>query len=255
MISQYKFSPVQISDAAIVIAKALSTSMPGVEPLKFAGKTIADRLRKKPDSYLQYGPYWWAVKGVLRGLGEDFGAADDAGILAEYGGQLPAYSRLVAAEQFRDHYRDTFLAGTSQFWLDAEAEESYVLFDADMEVRRLGGDRPLLVSADMTSMVDGDGTAAVLDSAAGGASERPFAIHFEHEAALWTANVYALDSVAAESKVRALQDGGRIGRAIEFSKKVGDSALDSTDYARPLFVDRTARRVCEMSPTGALASA
>ena len=252
MFTEYKFSPLQIGDAALSAACALASAQPGVSPARFAASTIADRLRASPASFLQYGPYWWAVKRALRDLGEDFGAADDALIRAEYAGGFWPYDALVAGEQFREFYLATFLAGTSQFWLDTGAEESYVLFDQDMEVRRMGGTNPLLVAADLLQLtVDVRADSWVLD-AAGPGELRPFAVKFEHEAALWVANVYALDSAAAEEKVRGLERSGRMLRAIEHSKTVGDAALDSAGN-EPLYVDRAVRRVCEMAPTGQLA--
>lgn len=268
MFTQYKFSPVQISDAAVATAKALSVTQPGANPAQFAGRAIAERLRARPERYLQYGPYWWAVKSALRTLGEDFGQADDAGIRAEYGGAFPVYAALVAGEQFREFYNANFLAGTAQFWLDNEAEESYVLFDSDMEIRRLGGPNPLRVAADLDVVVLG--AEAVLDDTSEpakvtaevaaamavveSAPDQPFVVKFEHEARLWTASVYALDSVAADRQVTGLLKSGRIARAIEDNKAGGRSALDSVGGVDALYVDRNARRVCQMVLPGRAAA-
>lgn len=256
MFTQYKFSPAQISDAASATAKALAGAMPGANAATFAASTIAGRLRAKPASYLQYGPYWWAVKAALRALGEDFGQTDDADLRGEYGGNFPVYGALVAGEQFRDYYGRTFLAGSDRFDLDAEGEQSYVLFDSDMEVRRLGGAHPLRVAADLAGVeVPAE---AVLDSAAPAvavldATNTPFAVQFEHEAAVWTANVYAADGESAAAKVKAWEGSGRLVQAIDFARAAGGATLDSTEYSEPLFVDGGARTVSEMAPTGALA--
>lgn len=254
MFPEYKFSPVQVSDAAVATAAVLAALEPGANPSQFAARNVATRLRAKPETFLQYGPYWWAVKAALRVLGEDFGPADDALIRGEYGGGLPAYAALVAGEQFRDHYNRTFLAGTAQFWLDAEAEQSYVLFDQDMEVRRLGGKSPLLVSADLQPVPAVEGESTVLDGVTAG-PQLPFAVEFEHDAELWTANVYAESAVAAGEKVRSLERSNRLLRAIEFSKSVGGAALDSADASMPLYVDRAARKVCEMASIEGLVGA
>jgi hypothetical protein len=256
MYSEFKFSPSMISQQAAETAKALAAIKPGVNALKFAAETMADRLRAKPGNYLQYGPYWWAVKRVLRmTLVEDFGPNDDEGIRSEYGDGFPFYARLVAAEQFRAYYGANFLAGTDRFDLDADGEESYVLFDTDMEIRKIGAAHPLRVAADLQSQeVEAE---VVLDSAWAApeaASLTPFAVKFEHEAKLWTANVYALDAVGAQAKVSLMDRSGRLGRAIDFSKSVGEAALDSTDRAEPLYVDRAARSVSEMAATGVLAA-
>lgn len=238
MFTQYKFSPVQISDAAVAAAKNLAAARPGAQPAQFAAQTIADRLAAKPESYLQFGPYWWAVKAALRALGQDFGSADDATIRGEYGAELPPYGALVAGEQFRAHYGATFLVGTSQFWLDDEGGESYVLFDQDMEVRRLGGARPLLVALDAAPVeVAEESAAPVLDAV-------PFGIQFEHEAELWQANLYAASADEASARVRRMIDGGRLPRAIEASK--AGALFDSAD-GDALLIDRQARRVCELA--------
>lgn len=239
MFTQFKFSPVQISDAAVAAAKGLAAAVPGAQPAQFAAQTIADRLAEKPDAYLQFGPYWWAVKAALRALGHNFGSADDPTIRGEYGAELPPYAALVAGEQFRSYYGATFLSGTSQFWLDDEGGESYVLFDSDMEVRRVGGKRPLLVALDANPVeVSEDAPAPVLDAA-------PFGVEFEHEAELWRANVYAASAEEAAARVRGLIEGGRMLRAIDASKS--GALLDSAD-GDALFIDRQARRVCEMAP-------
>lgn len=117
----------------------------------FAAGVIADRLRARPELYLEFGPYWWAVKDSLRAQGFDFGPEDDPIVRPHYG--PPALevqgAVLVAGELFKDYYRRTYLVGTSQFWLDDAAEESYVLFDPNMEARRLGGASSLRVAANL----------------------------------------------------------------------------------------------------------
>lgn len=239
--------------AAAAAAKSLSKARPGVNPATFAAETIAARLTAKPETYFQYGPYWWAVKAALRSLGEDFGPSTDDAIRREYGAELPVYAALVAGEQFRDFYNATFLQGAAQFDLDADGDQSYILFDPDMEIRRLGANDPLMLAEALRAVpVAADG---VLDGVSMGADPAltPFAVKFEHEAALWTANVYAADADAARVKLSIMERSGRIGRAIEFVKLAGEPTMDSTDMAAPLYVDSDARTVSEMASTGALA--
>jgi hypothetical protein len=151
MFTQYKFSETLIGDRAAEGTQALALSHPGADPLGFAVQTISGRLRIDPGSYKQYGPYWWIVKAVLAEAGEDFGPAADDVIRDAYGEQFDKHGALIAGELFRDFYRQTFLVGTSQFWLDGGEQESYVLFDADMEARRLGPDG-LRVSANLSAV-------------------------------------------------------------------------------------------------------
>lgn len=138
MFNQFKFSADQVASEVARTVASLGASLPQAEPGTYAARVIGQRLRLHPQAYLEFGPYWWAVKAALRAAGEEFGDADDALVRAEYGGDLPMLGALVAGELFKDFYRRSYLSGTSQFWLDDAAQESYVLFDANMEARRLG---------------------------------------------------------------------------------------------------------------------
>lgn len=138
MLTQLKFSPEQITAQSAATAAALQATIPGADPARYAAQIIAQRLRLFPLSYLEFGPYWWTVKAALFAQGEDFGPAFDGSVLAAYGGGLSALSALVAGEMFKDYYRATYLAGAAQFMLDDESDEAYVLFDSNMEARRLG---------------------------------------------------------------------------------------------------------------------
>lgn len=252
MFTEYKFSPAQISEAARVAANTLASVKPGVNAPQFAAQTMADRLMAKPETYLQYGPYWWAVKDTLRALGHDFGPADDAIIRAEFGGSLPAYGRLVAGEQFRSYYLSTFLAGSAQFWLDADGEESYVLFDADIEARRLGKGS-LKVSANLNSTPEPDAPAVLdavvvnavesADQRRADASQTPFAIDYEFEGALWQADVFATDFAHAEAKLKALQATGKLGGAVDVIKGIAQPLLDSATAPSQIYVDLKQRRI------------
>lgn len=164
MFNQLKIPAEAIASEAARIGAALSSMSKLTDPPQYAARVIAQRLRSHPDAYLEFGPYWWAVKATLRAQGEDFGAADDAGIRAAYGGELPALECLAAGEMFKEHYRRTWLAGNAQFWLDDGAEESYVLFDADMEARRLGRGA-LAVGANLTAQPEPDEPGKPADAA------------------------------------------------------------------------------------------
>lgn len=246
MFTQFKYSPAQVSQAAADLAKAVAADQPGANAAQVAADAIAQRLREHPERYVHFGPYWWSVKDALRSLGHDLGAADDVVLRAEYGGNFPAYGALVAGEQFRDYYLQTYLDGSTQFWLDDQAEQSFVLFDVDMEVRRLGGSARVVADVSPTveageSLLDAAVAQPLLDAA-----WTPYPVKFEHEAALWTATVYAADSEAARVKVGALER--RLMGAIEASKRSDGAMLDSVD-ARPMYVDRAARQVFELAPT------
>jgi hypothetical protein len=95
-----------------------------------AARVIGQRLAKRPMCYLEFGPYWWAVKGCLRMLGVDFGNAHDPMVAGVYnGGSVSA--TLVAGELFKDSYRAVYFEGNNRFPLEPEGAE-YVLEDPDM---------------------------------------------------------------------------------------------------------------------------
>jgi hypothetical protein len=253
MFTQYKLDRMDVSRAAIEAATALAQSNPGANPPLYAAGVIAARLKGSPAAYLQFGPYWWAVKRALNSLGFAFGPAADELIRAEYTGGLAVFSDLVAGEMFRDFYLANFLDGSAQFWLDDQAEQSYVLFDQDMEARRLGqvsiGDTYPEEGEDGQEGQGADG--AVLDAVASpiadGATRTPFAVKLAVFGELWTAEVFADDRTQAEQRAKMLQDSGRIGRAMDIAKGIGQAmALDNTDYDQGLFVDLIGRRVCEV---------
>lgn len=241
MFTQYIFTPAQVADWAQESAAGLATSRPGVNPAQFAARVIAERLQAKPALYVEYGPYWWAVKRALSRLGYDFGRDDDAVIRATYAGQMADYFALVAGERFKAFYRSNFLAGAREFILD-DGESGYMLGDTDMDLRAMG------LPPDLTTPEQSDGL--VLDSASDAApevAERPFRLQFVMDGALWTADMMAADQPAAEAKLSELEGSGRLAEAVDFAKGIGpEPVLDSADYDRPLWVDITSRRVCEL---------
>ncbi|ABW35060.1 hypothetical protein Dgeo_3019 (plasmid) [Deinococcus geothermalis DSM 11300] len=40
---------------------------------------LASQLRRWPERYLWFGPYWWSIKRALGRAGYDFGPSDDPG--------------------------------------------------------------------------------------------------------------------------------------------------------------------------------
>lgn len=100
--------------------------------LSFAVGVIARRLEKDATSYRQYGPWWWALKEVMRRAGHDFGEQSDVIVRKFYSFDSDAES-LVAADTFREWYMATQFAGSNKFVLDPASAEQYVLWDADME--------------------------------------------------------------------------------------------------------------------------
>lgn len=102
--------------------------------LKNGVAVIANRLEKDPLRYRDYGPYWWAVKVMLRGGGVSLGSNDDPLMREAYSGDKPIET-LVMAEAFRDMYLATYLRYSNQFVLDGESLETVEIVDGDMEQR------------------------------------------------------------------------------------------------------------------------
>ena len=260
MFTNYKLDPVSISTAAVAAAASLAKSNPGESPARFAAGVIARRLRAAPQTYVRYGPYWWTVKAVLRSAGEDFGAGDDEVMRGEYAGGAPAYEALVAAEQFREHYLGTWLDGTAEFDLTDEPGGRYVLFDADMEARRLGPAGVLAMANIVSRPVETGADGAVFDSVPGeelaaALKASPFAVEFPLDGQLWTAHVYGGDRAAAVARLDAMLDSGRIGSAVDKARGIGveEPVLMGDRYDAPVMVDLGRRVVLDVESAGLFA--
>lgn len=130
--TEFLFEPETISQqveekrAALLENRGLS-DFPG-----FALGVIKRRLEKDPLRYRDYGPYWWALKDLLRDSEYDLGDDDDKEVREVYTGEEPAET-IVMADAFRTEYLGTYFVGTNQLVLDGESGETYTLFDDDME--------------------------------------------------------------------------------------------------------------------------
>lgn len=98
-----------------------------------AARVIGARLRARPQAYLEFGPYWWAIKMALNDAGQAWGDRGDPLVAMEYRGDSVA-ATLVAGELFADMARAMYFVGHSA-WDLADDGEVYELFDPDMEAR------------------------------------------------------------------------------------------------------------------------
>lgn len=96
-------------------------------------RVIGARLRARPASYLEFGPYWWAVKAALNDAGQAWGDRGEPLVAAEYAGAGVAET-LAAAELFKEMARATYFAGHNTWDLTGEGDV-YELFDEDMAAR------------------------------------------------------------------------------------------------------------------------
>lgn len=136
MYTEYFFEQSAIKNLAEQRKKALAANRGLSDFLGFGLSVIADRLKKDPIRYRDYGPYWWALKDLLNKNGYDYGQQSDEEISSAYRGNTDAET-LVMADEFRSMYLDTFLVHSNQFMLDANTGEMWTLLDSDMESMKL----------------------------------------------------------------------------------------------------------------------
>lgn len=101
----------------------------------FAAGVLARRMQNHPEQYVEFGPYWWALKEILRQRGHDFGTDAAPALAATYKGETDG-ATFIKAEMFKELYRQTWAAGTRVFDL-TEDGQAYTLVDQDMDGRVL----------------------------------------------------------------------------------------------------------------------
>lgn len=131
--TELKFSPSALKALTAQKQAALKTNRGLSDLLGFGLGVVSRRLDKDPLRYLDYGPWWWALKGLLNAKGYSYGDDFDSVVAAEYCGRTDAET-MVAADQFRAEWLQSAQVGTNSFRLGAEGDD-YILRDADMESR------------------------------------------------------------------------------------------------------------------------
>lgn len=93
-------------------------------------RPLADQLKKYPDRYLAFGPYWYFVKDVLRREGFNFGSNDEPGtraaMLAYHGGNKSETYKAALG-----HYNDHIGSLNKHNWKLPDGSP-YVLHDPDV---------------------------------------------------------------------------------------------------------------------------
>lgn len=136
MYTEYKFDPKKISGLVAQRQAALKENRGLSDLLGFGLGVASRRLAKDPGRYLDYGPYWWALKSVLNANGYSYGQESDPGLVEAYRGASDVQT-LIMADQFRTEFLAENQVGTCKFRLDADGDE-YILFDSDMALRLAG---------------------------------------------------------------------------------------------------------------------
>lgn len=135
MFENFKPQPADVAAAVSALLEKIGPRVPeGGDAVAVAAPTIYQNITSRPLAYLMYGPYWWAVKAILREAGFEVGDVTDPLVERAYGpdamgGRLQV---LVAATQFADYYRSNMLVGARDFQL-TDGAPSYALFDTDVE--------------------------------------------------------------------------------------------------------------------------
>ncbi len=130
--TEYLFDPEKIKAQVDNRTKSLRENKGFSDLLGFGLKVINDRLAKDRRRYIDYGPYWWALKDILNASGYNFGDQSDPIVKAAYHGDSDVET-LVMADEFRTEYLATTIVYTNHFMLDGKTGEFWVLFDSDME--------------------------------------------------------------------------------------------------------------------------
>lgn len=120
------------TDSLMAERRELSSSG-GDTSLKALCENTAKRI--STTGYLEFGPYWWAVKRILNSNGYNLGATDNPFMASRFTVQDDDAQTLtlIAAWRAADEIRDTYFHGSRDVPLDDEGEEVFSLFDPDME--------------------------------------------------------------------------------------------------------------------------
>lgn len=130
--TEYKFDKDAIKALVAERAAGLRANRGFSNLLGFGLGVVAERLQKDPRRYRDYGPWWPALKDVLNRNGYTLGDQSDPLIARAYRFDDDVET-LIAADEFRTAYLQTFIIYSNQFLLDAASPDFWVLYDADME--------------------------------------------------------------------------------------------------------------------------
>ncbi|MBL6749432.1 MAG: hypothetical protein ISP90_02875 [Nevskia sp.] len=139
--TELKIDPTSLANSLAEIKSKYATSRHKEPWTDYVAGYIWKRLREAPERYVEYGPYWWAVKAALAAKGFEIGTETDQIVMPEYSyqaadGSLDVDLCLAAGEQFKEMYCDSYFADTRDFALTANGD-AWTLFDDDLEVQAL----------------------------------------------------------------------------------------------------------------------
>ena len=130
--TEYKFDKNIIKALVAERAAALRANRGFSNLLAFGLGVVAERLSKDPRRYLDYGPYWWALKDAMKAAGYSLGDQSDPLVKRAYCGDADVET-LIMADEFRTAYLASNIIYTNRLMLDGESGEFWTLYDPDME--------------------------------------------------------------------------------------------------------------------------
>jgi hypothetical protein len=123
-----------IEDAREVASRNAGTGrMNDKELLAVFANACFGRINMMPLTYLEFGPYWWAVKAILRDMGYKVGLSTDPLQEKLYTLNTPLMT-LFAGYNVADFNRENFMYGTRSFMTDDQGDQYVSIYDPDMEV-------------------------------------------------------------------------------------------------------------------------
>lgn len=129
----YQFDKNEINGKLVEIKASLAENKPDAEFVEFSTSVIYQRLKKNILHYRQYGPYWWALKDVLRRQNYNVGNETDSRIEQAYQGDNDEQT-IVMADLFYMNEAPRHTVDNMD-WLLEKNQSDYRLFDEDMEMR------------------------------------------------------------------------------------------------------------------------
>ena len=131
--TELKLTKEAVAERLADMQAQLEELSPGGDLFTTAIGVIGRRLAKDPLDYRHYGPYWWALKKVLKQAADLPGDVMDEEVAAAYCSESDLET-IIAADLFREAIAFAlYFKHNNRFQLTAEGED-YLLIDTDMEM-------------------------------------------------------------------------------------------------------------------------
>lgn len=107
-------------------------SQTSVRTIEQLCRTVLMRVRDRPYNYIDFGPYWFAVKQILQEQGFDLGSYSESSMVKRFR-DPDDRATIVRGWICADERRGTYFHGSRDFQLDEYGDEIYLLHDPDMD--------------------------------------------------------------------------------------------------------------------------